>query len=268
MTLFNKNPELKMINPMNLDNTTIVVTGAAQGIGRAVADLAYGLGASIVMIDMNADALHVAAQAYDATRVLVQAGSVADSAFVNAAFAASVARFGTLHGLVNSAGIIRPAMIEKMTDEQWKQVIDVNLSGSYYCVQAFGRVALAQVKAGMAAPRSIVNISSDAGRMGTIGQINYSAAKAGLFGITMSSAREWAKHDIRSNAICFGVVETPMTETVRSEKFRDGLLARIPMGRWSSVEEAAQPICFFLSAASSYITGQIISADGGGFMSA
>ncbi len=84
----------------------------------------------------------------------------------------------------------------------------------------------------------------------------------------MSAAREWARHDIRSNAICFGVVETAMTETVRGEKFREGLLARIPMARWSSVEEAAQPICFFLSQASSYITGQVISVDGGGFMSA
>jgi 3-oxoacyl-[acyl-carrier protein] reductase len=103
--------------------------------------------------------------------------------------------------------------------------------------------------------------------MGTIGQINYSAAKSGLFGISMSAAREWSKYNIRSNAICFGVVETAMTETVRGEKFREAVLARIPMGRWSSVEEAARPICFFLSQASSYITGQVISADGGGYMS-
>lgn len=257
-----------MINPMSLDGETIVITGAAQGIGKAVADLAYNLGASVVLIDLQDEALQAAARDYVAERVLICAGSVSDSAFVNAAFERAVERFGTLHGLVNSAGIIRPAMIEKMTDEQWLQVIEVNLSGSYYCVQAFGRAALERIKAGQVARRSIVNISSDAGRMGTIGQINYSAAKSGLFGITMSTAREWAKHDIRSNAICFGVVETTMTETVRGEKFREGLLARIPMARWSSVDEAAQPICFFLSQASSYITGQVISADGGGFMSA
>lgn len=257
-----------MINPMSLEGSTIVVTGAAQGIGQATAELAYGLGASVVLIDMNADALHAVAQAYDPARVLVVAGSVADSAFVHSALEQSAARFGALHGLVNSAGIIRPAMIEKMADDQWKQVIDVNLTGSYYCVQAFGRIAIEQIKNGQTAPRSIVNISSDAGRMGTIGQINYSAAKSGLFGITMSSAREWSKYGIRSNAICFGVVETAMTETVRGEKFREALLARIPMGRWSSTDEAARPICFFLSQASSYITGQIISADGGGFMSA
>lgn len=257
-----------VVNPMSLEGSTIVVTGAAQGIGRSVAELAYALGASLLLIDMNAEALQASARSYDAARVLTQAGSVADPAFVSRAIDSGVERFSDLHGLVNSAGIIRPAMIEKMTDEQWKQVIDVNLSGSYYCVQAFGRAAIEQVKAGRTAPRSIVNISSDAGRMGTVGQINYSAAKSGLFGITMSAAREWARYDIRSNAICFGVVETAMTEVVRGEKFREGLLTRIPMGRWSSVEEAAQPICFFLSRASSYITGQVISADGGGFMSA
>lgn len=257
-----------MINPMRLEGATVVVTGAAQGIGKATADLAYALGASVVLIDMNADSVNAAAQSYDADRVLVLSGSVTDSAFVQSAFEKSVARFGVLHGLVNNAGIIRPAMIEKMTDDQWKQVIDVNLTGAYYCVQAFGRAALAHHKSGVVTPRSIVNISSDAGRMGTMGQINYGAAKAGLFGITMSTAREWAKYGVRSNAVCFGVVETEMTETVRGEKFREALLARIPMGRWSSADEAARPICFFLSEASSYMTGQIISADGGGFMSA
>src|SRR5690606_2371826 len=145
-----------MINPMSLDGETIVITGAAQGIGKAVADLAYNLGASVVLIDLQDEALQAAARDYVAERVLICAGSVSDSAFVNAAFERAVERFGTLHGLVNSAGIIRPAMIEKMTDEQWLQVIEVNLSGSYYCVQAFGRAALERIKAGQVARRSIV----------------------------------------------------------------------------------------------------------------
>ena len=257
-----------LVNPMSLAGQTIVITGAAQGIGQASAALAYELGASLVLIDLNEQALQAQQEGRDPSRVLCLAGSVADGAFVQGAFEQAAERFGALHGLVNSAGIIRPAMIEKMSAEAWHQVIDVNLTGSYHCVQSFGRAALARIQTGEAVARSIVNISSDAGRMGTIGQINYSAAKAGLFGITMSAAREWAKHDIRSNAICFGVVETQMTETVRGERFREGLLARIPMARFSAVEEAAQPICFFLSRASSYITGQTISSDGGGFMSA
>ncbi len=257
-----------VVNPMSLAGQTLVITGAAQGIGQAVAQLAYKLGATLVLIDLNEESLKGQQAERDSDRVLCLAGNVVDSAFVNGAFQQASQRFGALHGLVNSAGIIRPAMIEKMSLEVWQQVIDVNLTGSYLCVQAFGQAALVRIRDGEVLPRSIVNISSDAGRMGTIGQINYSAAKAGLLGITMSAAREWAKHDIRSNAICFGVVETQMTETVRGERFRDGLLARIPMARFSSVQEAAEPICFFLSRASSYITGQVISSDGGGFMSA
>ncbi|MEO8298585.1 MAG: SDR family NAD(P)-dependent oxidoreductase [Burkholderiales bacterium] len=257
-----------MDNPMSLAGSTVVITGAAQGIGQATAEQAYRLGASLVLIDTNADALARVASGFESSRVAVHGGSVTDAAFLQSVMSESVTRFGGVHGLVNNAGIIRPAMIEKMTEDQWRQVIEVNLTGSYLCLQAFGRAALEQIKAGDTTPRSIVSISSDAGRMGSIGQINYSAAKSGLFGITMSAAREWSKHGIRSNAICFGLVETDMTETIRSERFREGVLAKIPMGRWSSPAEAATPICFFLSQAASYITGQVISVDGGSFMSA
>jgi 3-oxoacyl-[acyl-carrier protein] reductase len=118
-------------------------------------------------------------------------------------------------------------------------------------------------RAGDKSGASIVNISSDAGRRGTIGQINYSAAKAGLLGVTMSAAREWAKYNVRVNTVGFGVVETPMTETIRGEKFAETYLAQIPLGRWAEVGEVARPVCFLLSDAASYITGQHLSANGG-----
>jgi 3-oxoacyl-[acyl-carrier protein] reductase len=190
-------------------------------------------------------------------------GSVVDADLAGSTIEEAVKRFGAVHGRVNNAGITRPAMIEKMTVPQWQQVIDVHLTGAFYWLQAAGRHMLQRAKAGDKTGGSIVNISSDAGRKGSIGQINYAAAKAGMLGLTMSAAREWGKFNIRTNSVCFGVVETPMTEVVRGDKFREGILAQIPMGRWAQPEEVVKTVCFLLSGASSYITGQHLGVNGG-----
>lgn len=251
-----------MQNIVSLEGKTIVVTGAGQGIGRAVAALVLELGGNVVAVDLNGDKLAaLAATAPD--RVGAYTGSVVDPDFVTTTIEAAIARFGKVDGLVNNAGIGRPAMIEKMTLQQWKEVIDVHLTGSFLWLQAVGRHLLQRAKAGESAPGAIVNVSSDAGRKGSIGQVNYSSAKAGLLGMTMSAAREWAKYGIRTNTVCFGLVETPMTEVIRGERFRDGALAQIPMGRWAQPEEAVKTICFLLSDASSYIIGQHIGVNGG-----
>ncbi len=257
-----------MRNPMELEGRHIIVTGAAQGIGRAITGLALDLGACVTLVDANADTLRATAAAFDPERVLGLAGSVADARFVDDAVAQATARFGRLDGLVNNAGITRPAMIHNMTQEQWRDVLDVNLTGAFNCLQSFGRTLIGRARAGQPAAASVVNISADAGRKGTVGQINYGAAKAGMLSLTMSAAQEWARHSIRVNTLCFGVVETTMTETIRGEKFRDTYLAKIPMGRFAAPAEVAQPVCFLLSDAASYITGQNLSVNGGAFMTA
>lgn len=248
---------------LSLKNKSIVVTGAAQGIGRAIADLALTLGATVTAVDLNAGALEAFRDEAGKDRLLPMVGSVADPEFSQRTVDKAVAKFGALHGLVNNAGITRPAMIEKMTPQDWQQVIDVHLSGSFYFLQSAGRHMLARARSGDKAQGSIINISSDAGRRGTIGQINYGAAKAGLLGLTMCAAREWAKYNVRVNTVGFGVVDTPMTEVIRSEKFAETYLAQIPLGRWAEPLEVARPVCFLLSDAASYITGQHLSANGG-----
>jgi 3-oxoacyl-[acyl-carrier protein] reductase len=248
---------------MSLEGKVVMITGAGQGTGRGIAELASDLGARVALLDWNADTVGEVAERLGADRARAWSGSVADPEFVDRTVSEIIEHFGELDGLVNNAGIVRAAMIEKMSLEQWNEVIAVNLTGVFLCLQAVGRHFLQKAKNGDKQPGRIVNISSDAGRKGTIGQINYGAAKSGVMGITMSAAQEWARYGINVNTICFGVVETPMTETIRGPKFRDGLLASIPMKRFTTPGEVAPPVCFLLSDAASYITGQHLSPNGG-----
>jgi 3-oxoacyl-[acyl-carrier protein] reductase len=252
---------------ISLEGRSIIVTGAAQGIGRTVAELVVSLGGNAIMVDRSEAQLIEAANALG-DNALPLVGSVTDPAFVTHTLERSVARFGAVHGLVNNAGITRPAMINKMAIEDWNLVIDVNLTAPFMWLQAVGIHMIERAKGGDVAPGAIVNVSSDAGKSGSYGQINYAAAKAGILGQTMSAAKEWGRYNIRVNSVCFGVVETPMTETVRGDRFRDTYLNKTPLGRFASTLEVARPICFLLSDAASFITGQHLVADGGMFMAA
>ncbi|MCC3306573.1 SDR family NAD(P)-dependent oxidoreductase [Sneathiella sp. HT1-7] len=252
-----------MYNPMSLEGRNIIVTGAGQGVGAAAAEMIVNLGGRAILVDLQEDKLQAVADKLGSDNAEMYVGSVADPGFVQDMVTKSVASCGGVHGLINNAGIVRAAMINKMPVETWQQVIDVNLSGVFYCLQAVGRHMIERVKDGDKNPGAIVNISSVAGRRGTVGQINYGAAKSGVLGITMSAAKEWGRYGIRVNSACFGVVETEMTETIRSDKFRDTYMAQVVLERFASPEEVAKGVCFLLTDASSYVTGQHLSIDGG-----
>jgi len=244
---------------MQLDGRIALVTGAGQGIGEAVVRAFAAEGARVCIADVAGDrAQALAAElARDGVDAMGGRCDVASRSDVDALVAATTARFGRIDILVNNAGIIRPAMLHKMSAEQWEAVLGVHLTGSFNCLQA--------VAPGMMARRygRIINVTSTAGVQGTIGQINYSAAKAGIVGMTMSAARELAQYGITVNAVAPGAA-TPMTETIRTdERFREKYLARIPLGRWAEPAEIAPVFVFFASDAASYVTGQVLAADGG-----
>ena len=244
---------------MQLKDRVAIVTGAGQGIGAAVAIAYAGEGARVAVIDMNIEAAQKVADGINANggQALAVACNVAVRAQVDAMAALVSQTWGRVDILVNNAGITRTAMLHKMTQDQWQDVLAVHLSGSFNCLQA--------VVDGMIERRygRIIFVTSAAGVLGTIGQINYSAAKAGVLGMTKSAAKELARFNITANAIAPGAA-TPMTETIRTDdRFKDKYLDRIPLGRWAEPQEIAPVFLFFASDASSYVTGQVIAADGG-----
>lgn len=253
--------------PMDLSGRCIIVTGAAKGIGKAISQLCLQLGAQVLLADQDENSLAATLEELPADHAAALCGSVTDESFAQACVDASVSKFGAVHGLVNNAGIIRPALLEKMTVDQWRAVLDVNLTGCFYMTQAVGRHMLDRSRESVPEPKgstgAIVNISSTGAKRGSFGQANYSATKAGIFGLTMTAALEWAKFGIRCNSVGFGTVITPMTEVLRSEKFAEKSLARIPLGRFAEPHEAANLVVFLLSNAAVYITGENMTVSGG-----
>jgi 3-oxoacyl-[acyl-carrier protein] reductase len=166
--------------------------------------------------------------------------------------------FGRLDILVNNAGFTRPAMMVKMEEDQWDQVVDIHLKGAFLCSQAAGKLMKEQ-KSG-----KIINVTSVAGLVGTVGQINYSAAKGGVISMTKSIAREMARYNVCANVISLGIVATDMTEKIRTdEKLKEIYMNRILLKRFAEPDDISPAFCFLASDESNYITGQLLCVDGG-----
>ena len=244
---------------MILHGKTALVTGAGKGIGRAIALRLANEGANVVINYSGSEdaAADCAAECEKAgVRTLRVKADVSDAAQVEEMFARAVEEFGTVDILVNNAGITRDKIILRMKEEDFDSVLDINLKGSYNCMKAASKIMLKQ-RSGR-----IISISSIVGLRGNAGQVNYSASKAGIIGMTKSLARELASKGINVNAVAPGFIETDMTKAL-PEVEKEKLLAVIPAGRMGKPEDIAGAVLFLAGPDSSYVTGQVLTVDGG-----
>lgn len=240
-----------------LEGKVAVVTGGAQGIGLAIAQAFVNQGARVVLGDLDADASARAVAELGGPEVATAIRcNVTDSADVEALLAAAVDTYGSLDVMVNNAGITRDATMKKMTEDQFDAVIAVHLKGCWHGTRHAAAIMREQGSG------SIINISSTSGKTGVFGQTNYSAAKAGIVGLSKAAAKEVARYGVRVNAIQPGLIRTPMTEAMPQHAW-DQKLSEIPLGRAGEPSEIASVAVFYASALSSYITGEVTEVSGG-----
>jgi 3-oxoacyl-[acyl-carrier protein] reductase len=238
-----------------------LVTGGGRGIGLAIARRLAEAGASVVVSGRDADRLAAAAAMLgaDGAAVLPVVADVARREDVDRLVEATRTRFGRIDVLVNNAGITRDQLLIRMKDDDWDAVLDTNLRGVFLMTRAVGKVMMRQ-RSGR-----IINIASTAGAMGNAGQVNYSAAKAGVMGLTRAAARELAHWNILVNAVAPGLIETDMAAAIPAEA-REALLQQIPLKRAGEAREVAELVGFLAGDGAGYITGQVIHVNGGLYM--
>jgi 3-oxoacyl-[acyl-carrier protein] reductase len=245
-----------------LTGKVALVTGASRGIGRAIALRLAEAGADLIVnyAGSEAAAAETVANVKQLGRqaIMIRA-NVGNAEEVNNMFKEALDRFGQIDILVNNAGITRDNLLMRMKEEEWDEVLNINLKGVFICIKAATRPMMKQ-RSGR-----IINIASVVGALGNPGQANYVAAKAGVIGLTKTAARELASRGITVNAVAPGFIDTDMT-AVLPDEVKTGLLGQIPLGRLGQSDEIAKVVCFLASDAASYMTGQTLHVDGGMYM--
>ena len=235
-----------------------VVTGAARGIGQAIAYNLAARGADIVLGDIKAEWLSESAEGVKklGRKVWCFELDVTNATAVQNVFNDITAETGRIDILVNNAGITKDGLLMRMSEEDWDAVLTVNLKGTFACTKAVSRIMMKQ-RSG-----SIINIASVVGLMGNAGQANYAASKGGVIAFTKSVAKEFASRNIRANAVAPGFISSKMTDAL-SDEVRQKMLEAIPLASFGTPEDVANAVAFLASDQSSYITGQVISVNGG-----
>ena len=249
------------MSEMKLKDLNVFITGAAQGIGKAIAVGMAKEGANVAIADTNIEKAETTAHEIEAIGVkgLAIKLDVSKQSEVALAFEAFIKKFGRLDILVNNAGITRDALVLRMKDDDWDTVVDINLKGTFLCSKEAVKLMTKQQYG------KIISISSVVAFTGNPGQANYSASKAGIVGLTKTIAKEYATRGIRANAVAPGFIQTSMTEAI-PEKIKEEMKRSIPLGLFGTPEDVAMAVIFLASRDADYITGQVFHINGGMYM--